>query len=133
MLSYKHWQTNFQDLVQFAGGFNAADKIHPDYKKYNQRLQDMLKGGMGGEGVEMSKFAPGALSQLQNYPEYNAPGASIVMVPIGSQVTSSGSGSYSVTLPPGGDSSPPMVMGKPPSQMVNSLMKSLLLTNLSQT
>lgn len=123
----------FPGFVQFAGGFNAADKIHPDYKKYNQKLQGMLGGGMGGEGVEMSKFAPGALSQLQNYPEYNAPGASIVMVPIGSQVSSSGSGSYSVTLPSSGEKTPPSVTSQSPARVVNSLMKSLLLTNLSQT
>ena len=124
----------FPGFVQFAGGFNAADKIHPDYKKYSQKLQNMMKGGMGGKGVDVSKFAPGVLSNLENYPEYNAPGSSIVLVPIVGQSAPSGSNApMTVTSAAGGGNSPPMVMGKSSSQVVNSLMKTLLLTNLSQT
>jgi len=124
----------FPGFVQFTGGFNAADKIHPDYKKYSQKLQNMMKGGMGGEGVDMSKFAPGALSKLENYPEYNAPGSSIVLVPIGGQSAPSGSNApMTVTSAGGGGTPPPMIMGKSQAQVVNSLMKTLLLTNLSQT
>lgn len=131
----------FPGFVQFGGGFNAKDKVHPDYTKYNNKLQNLLKsnvGGMGGMGVDPSMFAPEELSKLgkniSDYPEYNSPGSSIVLIPIEGQQSQSSSSPPSVITAPGGNSnSTPTVMGTPPSQVVNSLMKSLLLTNLSQT
>ncbi len=131
----------FPGFVQFGGGFNAKDKVHPDYKKYNEKLQNLLNrgsGGMGGLGVDPSMFAPEELLKLgkniSDYPEYNSPGSSIVLIPVGQQSQSSANGIPSVTVPSGSSSnSAPVVMGTPQSQVVNSLMKSLLLTNLSQT
>jgi len=130
----------FPGFVQFGGGFNAADKIHPDYKKYNQKLQNLLKGsseGMGGLGVDPSMFAPEELSKLgkniSDYPEYNSPGSSIVLIPIEGQQSQSSAGSPSITAPSGGSGGQTSTVRVSQSQVVNSLMKSLLLTNLSQT
>jgi murein DD-endopeptidase MepM/ murein hydrolase activator NlpD len=126
----------FPGFVQFAGGFNATDKVHPNYQKYSKKLQDMMGGGYGGMGVDVSMFAPEELSKLQknisNYPEYNSPGSSIVLIPIKTPSAPVGSSTPSITLPQGSPQAP-TIIGKPESQMVNSLMKTLLLTNLSQT
>jgi murein DD-endopeptidase MepM/ murein hydrolase activator NlpD len=129
----------FPGFVQFGGGFNAKDKVHPDYAKYNDKLQNLLKssvGGMGGMGVDPSMFAPEELAKLgkniSDYPEYNSPGSSIVLIPI-SQQSQTSSNPPSVITASGGNGNSTTVLGASPSQVVNSLMKSLLLTNLSQT
>lgn len=125
----------FPGFVQFGGGFNAADKIHPDYKKYNQKLQNLLKsnvGGMGGLGVDPSEFAPEELKKISEYPSYNKQGqSSVVLMPIA--LPSSGGGSASPIVVSGGGGGTQIIPlpGPSDSEVVNSLMKTMLLTNLS--
>lgn len=128
----------FPGFVQFTGGFNAADQIHPNYAKYNEKMQSMLKssvsGGMGGPSVEASQIETKTLENLrkmQYYPTYNQAQSSVTIVPIavGSNnqqkpvVISGGSGGKqgeTVVLP-----------GPSSGEIVNQLFKTMLLTNLS--
>jgi murein DD-endopeptidase MepM/ murein hydrolase activator NlpD len=129
----------FPGFVQFTGGFNAADKIHPDYAKQLKKLESLRSGGgMGGPSVDASQIEAKTLQQLQKlqgYPSYNQPGggASVIM-PI--MMGGGGGGQQRpVYIPVGGGGGGGTVImpGPTEGQVVNSLMKTMLLTNLSAT
>lgn len=129
----------FPGFVQFTGGFNAADKIHPDYAKQLKKLENLRTGGgMGGPSVDPSQVEAKTLQQLQKlqgYPSYNQSGggASVIM-PI--MMGGGGGGQQRpVYIPVGGGGGGGTVImpGPTEGQVVNSLMKTMLLTNLSAT
>jgi murein DD-endopeptidase MepM/ murein hydrolase activator NlpD len=126
----------FPGFVQFSGGFKSTDKIHPNYSDYNQRLSDLLKGGSGGLGVDpsMLDMRTSTGSNVRYYTEYNKPGSTIIMpISTGSQQSSGSSLKVTNLDGGGGGSAPPMYIPVSPSSGVNNLMKTILLTSLSQT
>lgn len=127
----------FPGFVQFGGGFKSTDKIHPDYSQYNQRLSDLLKGGSGGLGVDpsMLDMRSSVGNAMNYYTEYNKPGSTIIMPIVSPQQSSGGSSAPTVTNAGsgGGSGAAPMIVGNTPNNSVNNLMKTILLTSLSQT
>lgn len=123
----------FPGFVQFAGGFKSTDLIHPNYSQYSQTLNELLKGGSGGLGVDpsMIDMRTNMSNAARYYTEYNKPGSTIIM-PIMNQQQSRTSSTPTVTSAGGGGksgSSQTIIMG----DSVNNLMKTILLTSLSQT
>ena len=128
----------FPGFVQFTGGFNAADKIHPDYAKQLKKLESLRSGGgMGGPSVDPSQVEAKTLEQLQKlqgYPSYNQSGGASVIMPI--MMGGGGGGQQKPVFIPvggGGGGGTVIMPGPTEGQMVNSLMKTMLLTNLSAT
>ncbi len=130
----------FPGFVQFAGGFNAADKIHPNYEKYNQKMQSLLRSssvqGMGGPSVDVREIETKTLERLnmmQYYPTYNQAQSSVTVIPI---AVGSNNQQKPVIISGGGGGSSrqggTVVMPGPSSgELVNHLFKTMLLTNLS--
>lgn len=127
----------FPGFVQFTGGFNAADQIHPNYAKYNEKMQSMLKGGvspgMGGPSVDVSQIETKTLENLRKmeyYPTYNQAQSSMTIVPIA--VGSNGQ-QKPVVISGGGGGRENTVIFAPPSsgEIASELLKTMLLTNLS--
>ena len=126
----------FPGLVQFTGGFKSTDNIHPDYQTYLGELDAQLKNidpdAQGG-------FAPAnglqrAPESIRQYPSYDRPGSTTRIVPVILPSTSSSGGvSGTPTVMGGGQSSPIIMGGVSESDMVNSLMKKIFLTNLNDT
>ena len=124
----------FPGFVQFAGGFKSTDLIHPDYAQYNQKLNDLIKSGSGGLGVDpsMLDLRTNMGSDVRHYPSYNKPSTSVVLIPVATP--SSGGGGGSVVVPSSNSGSAAVQYVSPPQgHLVNSLMKSILLTNLAKT
>jgi murein DD-endopeptidase MepM/ murein hydrolase activator NlpD len=124
----------FPGFVQFAGGFKSTDKVHPNYSEYNQKLSDLLKGGSGGLGVDpsMIDWRSSQGSDVGYYPSYSKPSTSVVLMPV--KVGSDSSGRTTIIPASGsGEESPVSFIGQPTNHMVNSVMKSILLTSLAQT
>ncbi len=126
----------FSGFVQFAGGFNAADKIHPDYKKYSQKLNSLIApttGGMGGLGVDISKIErpTQAISEYTSYSDMGSETITILPITTSTSQTIPQAKQGVITIPikSGGDSLP--VMDVSEGDIVNSLMKTILLTSLS--
>jgi murein DD-endopeptidase MepM/ murein hydrolase activator NlpD len=127
----------FPGFVQFTGGFNAADQIHPNYAKYNEKMQSMLKGGvspgMGGPSVDVSKIETKTLENLRKmeyYPTYNQAQSSMTIVPIA--VGSNGQQKPVVVSAGGGVKENTIVFAPPSSgEIASELLKTMLLTNLS--
>jgi len=122
----------FPGFVQFTGGFKSTDLVHPNYSEYSQKMQDLIKGGMGGLGVDPSMIDNRTLQnqQMSTYPAYNTPGSTIIMpikVPSGG-----GKGSTVIQTPSRSGGGMMVESGPTQSQLVNSLMKKILLTNLSE-
>lgn len=125
----------FPGFVQFTGGFNAADKIHPDYAKYNKKLESMLKGGVGGMGgpsVDISRIEK-PIQSISDYTSYSEMGSeTITILPITTsspQNVPAQQGVIPIPINTGGGSMP--VLDTPEGDIVNSLMKTILLTSLS--
>lgn len=127
----------FPGFVQFTGGFNAADQIHPDYSKYNQKMQSMLKSGvspgMGGPSVDVSQIETKTLENLRKmeyYPTYNQAQSSMTIVPVA--VGTNGQQKPVVVSAGGGVKENTIVFAPPSSgEIASELLKTMLLTNLS--
>ena len=126
----------FPGLVQFTGGFDSTDNIHPDYKKYLGELDAQLKNidpdAQGG-------FAPAnglqrAPESIRHYPSYDRPGSTTRIVPVILPSTSSSGGVSGTPSVSGGEGGIQMIPnGVSESAMVNSLMKKIFLTNLNDS
>jgi len=130
----------FPGFVQFVGGFNAQDKVHPDYKKYSQKLNYMLSsgagGGMGGMGVDPSEIDIKTLQKIKNfeyYPTYNQAQSSITIMPIA--VGQNRGNQKPVVVSSNGNNKEVSIIASGPTsgEIVNDLFKTMLLTNLSGT
>lgn len=103
---------------------------------------------VGGENFDISAMTPEQRAQyeayvngvqtitapnIDTYPSYNKPGqGSILLMPI-AMPTSGGSGGSAMIIPAGGGGGTQIIRtpGSSPGEVVNSLMKTMLLTNLS--
>ena len=117
----------FPGLVNFGGGFKSTDLIHPDYSQYRQRLDNLVKS----PGLEAQSRLTLPVSNLESYPTYNRTSGTIVVpMPMpsnsggGTQVMGGQSSSGNMNM---------SMMGPNQNDVVNSLVKSILLTNLSDT
>lgn len=118
----------YPGFVRFGGGFTpGADNVHPaDAAAYNKQLTAM-------QAQVVPASAP-PVPQIQTYPSYNQPQSSMTVMPI--MMGGGGGGQQRpVYIPVGGGGGGGTVImpGPTEGQVVNSLMKTMLLTNLSAT
>lgn len=127
----------FPGLVQFTGGFDSTDRIHPNYQEYLSELNAQLKNidpdAKGGFELD-SRGLQRAPESIRQYPSYDKPGSSTRIVTITLPSTSSSGGvSGSPSIGGGGGSSQTVPVGISDSTLVNNLMKKIFLTNLNDT
>lgn len=124
----------YPGFVKFGGGFTpGADNIHPsDPTAYNRQLTAVQAKAVPQAQV-VSAAAP-SVPQVQTYPTYNQPQSSVTIMPI--MMGSQGGGGQQqrpVYIPVGGGGGTVVLPGPSEGQLVNSLIKTMLLTNLSGT
>ena len=113
-------------------GANAiADKI-----KSVIPMAPRTKPGIGGPEADpkmLEMYKQGLINQMSSYPSYNQSGGASVIMPI--MMGGGGGGQRPVYIPVGGGGGGGTVImpGPTEGQVVNSLMKTMLLTNLSAT
>ena len=118
----------FPGLVQFGGGFKSTDLIHPDYNQYTERLNN-LRSSVQAVAPQSNPRLSG-VSRMESYPEYNRTGQVAILPMISPPSPSSGG---QAVMGPSGGGMQLIPVGPSQSAMVNSLMKKMLLTTLSQT
>lgn len=118
----------FPGLVQFGGGFKSTDLIHPDYNQYTERLNN-LRSSVQPVAPQSNPRLSG-VSRMESYPEYNRTGQ-VAILPMISPPSPS-SGGQTVMGQSGGEMQL-IPVGPSQSAVVNSLMKKMLLTTLSET
>jgi murein DD-endopeptidase MepM/ murein hydrolase activator NlpD len=99
--------------------------------------KQQMMPGIGGENFDIENYVKGVTSEMMqsnisSYPSYNKPGqSSVVLMPM-ALPTSGGSGGAPVVMSGGGGGTQIVTVPGPSSgEVVNSLMKTMLLTNLS--
>jgi murein DD-endopeptidase MepM/ murein hydrolase activator NlpD len=113
------------------GASAIADKI-----KSAIPMAPQAKPGIGGAEADpkmLEMYKQGLINQMSSYPSYNQSGGASVIMPI--MMGGGGGGQRPVYIPVGGGGGGGTVImpGPTEGQVVNSLMKTMLLTNLSAT
>jgi len=126
----------YPGFVRFGGGFTpGADNVHPaDAAAYNKQLTAMQAIVQPAPQAQVVPAAAPPVPQIQTYPSYNQPQSSMTVMPI--MMGGGGGGQQRpVYIPVGGGGGGGTVImpGPTEGQVVNSLMKTMLLTNLSAT
>jgi hypothetical protein len=126
----------YPGFVKFGGGFTpGADNVHPaDAAAYNKQLTAMQAIVQPAPQAQVVPAAAPPVPQIQTYPSYNQPQSSMTVMPI--MMGGGGGGQQRpVYIPVGGGGGGGTVImpGPTEGQVVNSLMKTMLLTNLSAT
>jgi len=126
----------YPGFVKFGGGFTpGADNVHPaDAAAYNKQLTAMQAIAQPAPQAQVVPAAAPPVPQIQTYPSYNQPQSSMTVMPI--MMGGGGGGQQRpVYIPVGGGGGGGTVImpGPTEGQVVNSLMKTMLLTNLSAT
>ena len=116
---------------------NEASDPNSNLSRIKAIMDASKKPGIGGPEADpkmLEMYKQGLINQMSNYPSYNQPGggASVIM-PI--MMGGGGGGQKPVFIPVGGGGGGGTVImpGPTEGQVVNSLMKTMLLTNLSAT
>ena len=92
--------------------------------------------GIGGPEADpkmLEMYKKGLINQMSSYPSYNQPGGASVIMPIMMGGGSGGQKPVFIPVGGGGGGGTVIMPGPTEGQVVNSLMKTMLLTNLSAT
>ena len=127
----------YPGFVKFGGGFTpGADNVHPaDAAAYNKQLTAMQAIAQPAPQAQVVPAAAPPVPKIQTYPSYNQPQSSVTVMPIMMGSQGGGGQQRPVYIPVGGGGGggTMIIPGPTEGQVVNSLMKTMLLTNLSAT
>jgi hypothetical protein len=127
----------YPGFVKFGGGFTpGADNVHPaDAAAYNKQLTAMQAIVQPAPQAQVVPAAAPPVPKIQTYPSYNQPQSSVTVMPIMMGSQGGGGQQRPVYIPVGGGGGggTMIIPGPTEGQVVNSLMKTMLLTNLSAT
>ena len=127
----------YPGFVKFGGGFTpGADNVHPaDAAAYNKQLTAMQVIVQPAPQAQVVPAAAPPVPKIQTYPSYNQPQSSVTVMPIMMGSQGGGGQQRPVYIPVGGGGGggTMIIPGPTEGQVVNSLMKTMLLTNLSAT
>lgn len=115
---------------------NADDDPKNNINRIRQIIRDSQRPGIGGPDLTpeaIAAYQSGAIANIQQYQSYNQQGGASVIMPI--LMAGGGGGQQKpVFIPVGGGGGGIVALpGPTEGQVVNSLMKTMLLTNLSAT
>ena len=126
----------YPGFVKFGGGFTpGADNVHPaDAAAYNKQLTAMQAIVQPAPQAQVVPAAAPSVPQVQTYPTYNQPQSSVTVMPIMMRSQGGGGQQKPMIIPGGGGGGGTVILpGPSEGELVNSLMKTILLTNLSAT
>jgi len=115
---------------------NEASDPNSNLSRIKAIMDASKRPGIGGPEADpkmLEMYKQGLINQMSSYPSYNQSGGASVIMPI--MMGGGGGGQRPVYIPVGGGGGGGTVImpGPTEGQVVNSLMKTMLLTNLSAT
>jgi murein DD-endopeptidase MepM/ murein hydrolase activator NlpD len=115
---------------------NEASDPNSNLSRIKAIMDASRRPGIGGPEADpkmLEMYKLGLINQMSSYPSYNQNGGPSVIMPILMGGGGGGGQQRPVFIPVGGDGGTVIIPGPTEGQVVNSLMKTMLLTNLSAT
>ena len=115
---------------------NEASDPNSNLSRIKAIMDASKRPGIGGPEADpkmLEMYKKGLINQMSSYPSYNQPGGASVIMPIMMGGGSGGQKPVFIPVGGGGGGGTVIMPGPTEGQVVNSLMKTMLLTNLSAT